>query len=278
MSISYCASIIHILEPAPPWWIGVDDRLNAYVSGCRIATPEGFLSARGSPEALTWESILVPLLALIKRSAPFPLCSSSFHLVIPSIFTRPLFSPSLVLYRNFSWSSSDWLWFVVKCHTTPLRRPSLRLTPRLRRTMYLHATITIGGTKRWTRSVGVRVFTRTRQNHRWIGWKVCEESTRNAPSFTLYRFIYSSASLSRYCKVVNIDPYHTLKKSSAGRINNFFHWVCNEYTVRKVSSVTTYWHQLSQVYIKYKGRRISPLMLKKVYEVRCYRYKSSKQV
>ncbi|KAG8531641.1 uncharacterized protein KY384_003272 [Bacidia gigantensis] len=69
-----------------------------------------------------------------------------------------------------------------------------------------------------------------------------------------------------YCKVVNVDPYHTLKKSPAGRINNFFHWMCNEYTVRKVSSVTTYWHQLSQVYIKYKGRRISPLVLKKVYE------------
>ena len=67
--------------------------------------------------------------------------------------------------------------------------------------------------------------------------------------------------------MVNIDPYHMLKKSPAGRINNFFHWICNEYTVRKVSSVTTYWHQLSQVYIKYKGRRISPLVLKKVYEV-----------
>ncbi|KAL9040656.1 MAG: hypothetical protein Q9214_004396 [Letrouitia sp. 1 TL-2023] len=77
---------------------------------------------------------------------------------------------------------------------------------------------------------------------------------------------YSPATAARYCKVVNIDPYHTLKKSPAGRINNFFHWMCNEYTVRKVSSVTTYWHQLSQVYIKYKGRRISPLVLKKVYE------------
>lgn len=49
-----------------------------------------------------------------------------------------------------------------------------------------------------------------------------------------------------------MDPYHTLKKSPAGRINNFFHWICNEYTVRKVSSVTTYWHQFSQVYINTK--------------------------
>ncbi|KAL9636771.1 MAG: hypothetical protein Q9164_002615 [Protoblastenia rupestris] len=50
-------------------------------------------------------------------------------------------------------------------------------------------------------------------------------------------------------------------------INNFFHWMCNEYMVKKVSSVTTYWHQLSQVYIKYKGRRINPLVLKNVYKV-----------
>ena len=35
----------------------------------------------------------------------------------------------------------------------------------------------------------------------------------------------------------------------------------------KVSSVSMYWHQLSQVYIEYNGRRISPLVLKKVYEV-----------
>jgi len=84
-------------------------------------------------------------------------------------------------------------------------------------------------------------------------------------------------NLARYCKLVNIDPYHTLKKSPAGRINNFFHWICNEYTVRKVSSATTYWHQLSQVYIKYEGRRISPLVLKKVYEVRCHGPRSTEQ-
>jgi len=94
------------------------------------------------------------------------------------------------------------------------------------------------------------------------------------PSLPAQNSSYLPATLSRYCKVVNIDPYHTLKKSPAGRINNFFHWMCNEYTVRKVSSVTTYWHQLSQVYIKYKNRRISPLVLKKVYEVHCHKCRS----
>ncbi len=99
----------------------------------------------------------------------------------------------------------------------------------------------------------------------------------DAPPFTLHRSCYSPMTSFRYCKVVNIDPYHTLKKSPAGRINNFFHWMCNEYTVRKVSSVTTYWHQLSQVYIKYKGRRISPLVLKKVYEVRYHGLRGPEQ-
>ena len=65
-------------------------------------------------------------------------------------------------------------------------------------------------------------------------------------------------------------PVPHAKKSPAGRIMNFFHWMCNKYTVPKVSSVITYWRQLSQVYVKYKGRRISPLVLKEVYEVRCY--------
>lgn len=91
----------------------------------------------------------------------------------------------------------------------------------------------------------------------------------SAVTLTSHESLYSSATLSRYCDEVNIDPYHTLTKSPAGRIMNFFHWMCNKYTVPKVSSVTTYWRQLSQVYIKYKGRRISPLVLKEVYEVRC---------
>lgn len=56
----------------------------------------------------------------------------------------------------------------------------------------------------------------------------------------IYRPSYSPMIRFRYCNLVNIDRIYTLKKSSAGRINNFFHWMCNEYTMRKVSSVTTY--------------------------------------
>ena len=75
-------------------------------------------------------------------------------------------------------------------------------------------------------------------------------------SFPLYRsFFYLLTHPPRYCKFMDIDPYHTLKKPGAPRIINFMHWLCNTYTLRKVSSVTTYWRQLSQVYIKYKARR-----------------------
>lgn len=73
--------------------------------------------------------------------------------------------------------------------------------------------------------------------------------------------------LPRYYDTVNIDPYHTLKTSMEGRIKNFFHWMCNNYSVKKISSVETYWHQLSQLYIRWKGRRINPLTLKQIYNV-----------
>ena len=98
-----------------------------------------------------------------------------------------------------------------------------------------------------------------------------ERLWREYATYTCLMLVWSLHLLTtffRYCEVVNIDPYYTLKKSPADRIHNFFHWMCKEYTVKKVSSVLTYWRQLSQVYIKYKGRRISPLVLEQVSEVR----------
>ena len=40
------------------------------------------------------------------------------------------------------------------------------------------------------------------------------------------------------------------------------------YRIKKTSSVETYWHQLSQLYVKWKGRRMEPLLLKQTYVVR----------
>ena len=73
--------------------------------------------------------------------------------------------------------------------------------------------------------------------------------------------------LLRYCGVVRIDPQHTLWKAVQGRIKNFFRWHCDHFSVRKTSSVSTYWHQLSQLYIKWKGRRMNPLLLKQIFDV-----------
>ena len=74
--------------------------------------------------------------------------------------------------------------------------------------------------------------------------------------------------MSRYCGVVEVDPYHTLKMSIVGRFKNFLHWMCNEYSVKKVSSVETYWHNLSQLYIEWKGCRMNPVHQREIYAVR----------
>ena len=40
-----------------------------------------------------------------------------------------------------------------------------------------------------------------------------------------------------------------------------------EYQVKKTSSVTTYWRQLSQVYITWMGTRMDPKVLKDIFVV-----------
>lgn len=79
--------------------------------------------------------------------------------------------------------------------------------------------------------------------------------------------LLTSSFFFRYCEVVDIDFYYTLKKSMKGRIKNFFHWLCNNYFVKKINSIETYWHQLSQLYIKWKERRINSLILKQIFDV-----------
>ena len=71
----------------------------------------------------------------------------------------------------------------------------------------------------------------------------------------------------RYCDFVKIDAVKTLKDAVFGRFTNFFHWFCNKFTVKKVSSIETYWRTLSQLYNKLKGRRMDPLLLNQMAEV-----------
>jgi integrase len=72
----------------------------------------------------------------------------------------------------------------------------------------------------------------------------------------------------RYCKEVGIDPYYTLKRRKEGRFRNFFRWYCDSFSVKKVSSMETYWHNLSQLYTKVKdGKKMNVLTLRRIYEV-----------
>ncbi len=93
----------------------------------------------------------------------------------------------------------------------------------------------------------------------------CEES-QSLSMFVLWWFC-SRRQSSRYCSIVDIDSYYTLKKSTKNRIKNFFHWLCNNYSVKKISSIEIYWHQLSQLYIKWKNQRINSLILKQIFDV-----------
>ncbi|KAL9124214.1 MAG: hypothetical protein Q9217_006433 [Psora testacea] len=104
------------------------------------------------------------------------------------------------------------------------------------------------------KSIHRQVFTQLRPTHTLIGSRACGESMPHNPP-------------SPY--VVEIDPYYTLRKATQGRIKNFFHWMCNNFSVGKIGLVSTYWHQLSQLYIKWKGRRINPLILKQIFDFIC---------
>ncbi|KAL9631783.1 MAG: hypothetical protein Q9164_005704, partial [Protoblastenia rupestris] len=75
----------------------------------------------------------------------------------------------------------------------PPRHPNLLL----RRTMDLHASTTTGDTKRWIRSVGLRVCTKTLRNPTGTGWKDCGKSMLYLYIVTLtsYKSFYSSATL-----------------------------------------------------------------------------------
>ena len=71
----------------------------------------------------------------------------------------------------------------------------------------------------------------------------------------------------RYCDIIKLEPQSTLTNCCPARAENFLHWMLENYTVKKVSSVETYWHQLSQLYIKWTGHRMEPLLLKQIYVV-----------
>src|SRR5436190_11076368 len=58
-----------------------------------------------------------------------------------------------------------------------------------------------------------------------------------------------------------------LKECATARIENFLHWMLKIYTIKKTSTVTTYWRQLSQLHIVWWHCRIGPHILKQIFVV-----------
>jgi hypothetical protein len=50
-------------------------------------------------------------------------------------------------------------------------------------------------------------------------------------------------------------------------MENFLHWLLQHYTIKKTSAVTTYWRQLSQLYIMWTQHRMNPNILKQIFVV-----------
>lgn len=71
----------------------------------------------------------------------------------------------------------------------------------------------------------------------------------------------------RYCSLVQLDPVETLRECARERMENFLHWLLKTFTIKKTSTVTTYWRQLSQLYIKWENRRMDPQVLRQMFVV-----------
>ena len=76
-----------------------------------------------------------------------------------------------------------------------------------------------------------------------------------------------NVSVARYCSLPHhhLNPHQTLEQCSTARIENFLHWILQTYTIKKMSTVTTYWRQLSQLHIVWTHRRIEPNILKQIF-------------
>ncbi|QGA17395.1 hypothetical protein EYB26_005066 [Talaromyces marneffei] len=68
-----------------------------------------------------------------------------------------------------------------------------------------------------------------------------------------------------YCAIFALEPRKTLRECQTARIENFLHWVVTTCTIKKISTVTTYWRQLSQLHITWWQCRVSPQTLKEIF-------------
>ncbi len=190
----------------------------------------------------------------IKIGLLFPFSSADFPLCIDVLESLFLFS----LY--FDCSQNHLRWFIKK-HRFKFRiNTQTRFTTHSLKSSSSLENITINDSRRL-----IEIINRSLSTLIWLIFTLiilrnCEEN-QSLLMFILWWF-YSRRRSSRYCSVINIDSYYTLKKFTKSRIKNFFHWLCNNYSVKKISSIEIYWHQLSQLYIKWKSQWINSLILK----------------
>ena len=69
----------------------------------------------------------------------------------------------------------------------------------------------------------------------------------------------------RYCDMLDLDPRTTLQECVTARMENFLHWLLQTYTIQKTSTLTTYWRQLSQLYIMWTRTRMEPAVMKQIF-------------
>jgi hypothetical protein len=91
--------------------------------------------------------------------------------------------------------------------------------------------------------------------------------TCSAINYSTSPCLTRSFYLPRYCSVFDLDPCETLKQCVTARIEVFLRWMLKTYNIKKTSTVTTYWRQLSQLYIVWTRCRIEPNMMKQIFVV-----------
>ncbi|KAJ9607050.1 hypothetical protein H2200_008122 [Cladophialophora chaetospira] len=105
---------------------------------------------------------------------------------------------------------------------------------------------------------------------RYLEDKYDEALSQTRPT-TLYaeKTIYHVERIQRlfeeYCDVLDLDPRTTLQECATARMENFLHWLLQTYTIQKTSTLTTYWRQLSQLYIMWTRSRMEPAVMRQIF-------------
>ncbi|KIW36296.1 hypothetical protein, variant 3 [Exophiala oligosperma] len=89
-------------------------------------------------------------------------------------------------------------------------------------------------------------------------------TTLYAPN-TIYHVERIQRLFEEYCDKVHLDPKETLGERGTARMENFLHWLLQTFTIKKTSTVTTYWRQLSQLYIMWTQRRMDPAVMRQIF-------------